>query len=78
MENVGNEGVPTTAKQASSDETPFPKGITVFDDADEDEDGQEDGASPSSNDDELENGYEVICAREIVQIPTQGANANQS
>lgn len=36
----------------------------MFDDADED-----DCNSPSSNDDELENGYEVICAREIVQIP---------
>ena len=46
------------------DESPFPKGMAVFDD---DADGDED--SPFANEDEFVNGYEVICAREIVQIP---------
>jgi len=39
-----------------SEETPFPKGKAIFDD-DDDEVGNDDG-------------YEVICAQEIDQIPT--------
>ena len=52
------------------DESPFPKGMTVFDD---DADGDEN----SPFEDEFENGYEVICQREIVQIPIYpGADNN--
>ena len=47
------------------EETPFPKGLAVYDD-DEGENGSD---SPVSNDEEFENGYEVICARDIDQIP---------
>ena len=44
------------------DESPFPKGMKVFDgDADQDDN--------SPFEDEFDSGYEVICAREIVQIP---------
>ena len=52
------------------DESPFPKGMTVFDD---DADGDEN----SPFEDEFESGYEVICQREIVQIPNYpGADSN--
>ena len=44
------------------DESPFPKGMKVFDD-----DAEQDDNSPFE--DEFDSGYEVICAREIVQIP---------
>lgn len=47
------------------DDSPFPKGMTVFDD------GAEDDDESSPLDDDFVNGYEVICAREIVQIPVQ-------
>ena len=47
------------------DDSPFPKGMAVFDD----DDAEGDDDSPYSNEDEFENGYEVICAREITQIP---------
>ena len=44
------------------DESPFPKGMKVFDD-----DADQDDSSPFEDD--FDSGYEVICAREIVQIP---------
>jgi hypothetical protein len=45
------------------DESPFPKGMTVFDD--DAAEGDDDDSSPSFED-EFVNGYEVICAKEIV------------
>lgn len=47
------------------DDSPFPKGMKVFDD---DADGDEN--SPFE-DEAFDSGYEVICQREIVQIPVQ-------
>ena len=50
-------------------ESPFPKGKVVFDKDDESCEGDGANESPCSNEDELEDGYEVICIREINQIP---------
>ncbi len=64
--NENNDGDQDFVEMLDSDkneETPFPKGKTVFDD-DDDED-----ESPRSLEDEFEDGYEVICVREIDQIP---------
>ena len=43
--------------------SPFPKGMTIYDDGD--------GESDENNDegDEIEGGYEVICSREVQRIP---------
>mmetsp|Transcript_18739 Transcript_18739/g.25360 ORF Transcript_18739/g.25360 Transcript_18739/m.25360 type:complete len:107 (+) Transcript_18739:1105-1425(+) len=44
-----------------AEESPFPKGKTVFDAEDDD---------VSSTEAELEDGYEVICAQAVTQIPS--------
>lgn len=50
------------------DESPFPKGIAVFDEdgSNDDEDLDKESSLPFSN---AEDGYEVICAREVIYIP---------
>ena len=55
------------------DESPFPKGMAVFDDDDDDEDATG-SSSPHSNEGE-EDGYEVICRKEIVQQEIDAAQA---
>jgi hypothetical protein len=48
------------------EESPFPKGMAVFDKDDVNDEGDLDGSSPFSNE---EDGYEVICSREVIHIP---------
>ena len=57
------------------DESAFPKGLVVFDNDDDDDEGDDGGndvngegdSSPLSYEDE--DGYEVICARELINVP---------
>lgn len=59
------------------DESAFARGMVVFDNDDEDgDDLNVDGSSPLSYEDE--DGYEVICARELINVPTSEPSSHDA